>query len=217
MRQIHLVTAVIAGLAVSASAYGQLTYTFENDEEGFQNVAWSPAAPGDWSGTPTVQQTHTAGGWQMMMTKEFSWAPGGGNDNQQLEMQRLANLGTARISFDAMVDGASFPAGVQTWFQLNIVGNSAGTTGWTQTDNIFTVSGWHPADDAAFLTMHFDYPFSQLGWEPGDEWFQFWTGANSDAAVPVNFYLDNVIITPEPASGLIALAGLLLIRRRRPA
>ncbi len=53
-----------------------------------------------------------------------------------------------------MVDGASFPAGVSTWYQFNIAGNSDGTVGWTQKDNIFSVSGWHNADDPALKTMH---------------------------------------------------------------
>ena len=217
MQRISLVAMSLA-LVVSASAFGQLSYNFDNDTEGFQGVEWSPADPSSWADTPTVKQTHTAGGWQMVMTKEFSWEAGGGSANQQLEMQKLANLGNARIAFDAMVDGTSFPAGVQTWFQLNLVGNSDGSKGWTQTDNIFSASGWHPTDDATFYTMHFDLPFSQLGWDPGDQWFQFWTGANSDNAVPVNFYLDNVRITPEPVSGLAMLGGLgLLALRRRSA
>lgn len=216
MRHVHLVAAVLAALAFSASAYGALVYTFDNDEEGFQNVAWAPSDPASWADAPTVVQTHQAGGWQMMMTKEFAWGPGGGSDNQQTAMQALANLPSARISFDAMIDGSSFPAGAQTWFQLNIVGNSDGTKGWTQTDNLFTASGWHNADDPAMITMHFDFPFSQLGWEPGDQWFQFWTGTNSDNAVPVNFYLDNVMVTPEPAAiALLAMGGLVLIHRRR--
>jgi hypothetical protein len=212
--KILLTIAAAAGLCAPASA--ELTYTFNTDVEGFQNVSWQATAPVGWSGIPAVKQTHTAGAWQMLLTKEFSWGAGGGNANQQLEMQRLANQPNPRLAFDVIVDGTSFPAGAATWFQFSIVGNSDGSAGWTQLQNIFSVSGWHNADDPALLTMHFDYSFRQLGWQAGDTWFQLYTGANSDGAVPVNFYLDNVMAIPEPS--LFALAGLgaaLLIFRRK--
>jgi hypothetical protein len=207
-------------MALTAAANADLSYTFTTDVEGFQNVAWSPPGPVGWPGIPTVKQVHTAGGWQMMMTKEFSWGPGGGSANQQLEMRAMANLGdNAHLSFDAMVDGTSFPPGVGTWFQLGVVGNSDGAAGWTQINDIFTISGNHNADDPTLLSMHFDLAFSQLGWQPGDTWFQFWTGSNSDAAAPVNFFLDNLTVYAIPEPGLFALAGLgaaaLLIFRRK--
>ena len=132
-------------------------------------------------------------------------------------MRSLANPGTSRISFDLMINGTSFPAGAATWFQGGIVGHSDGAAGWTQIDNIFSVSGWHNADDPTLLTMHFDYSFAQLGWQPGDTWFQFWTGANSAGAVPVNFFLDNVVLyaVPEPAIASVMGLGLLLLALRR--
>jgi hypothetical protein len=201
------------------SAQADLLYTFNTDAEGFQNVTWQAAGPLGWAGAPSIKQNHTAGGWQMMMTKEFSWEAGGGAANQQLEMQAMASQGAnAHLAFDLMIDGTSFPAGASTWYSFNVVGNSDGSAGWTQKEDLFTVSGWHNADDPTLITMHIDQPFSFFGWQPGDTWFQLWTGANSDGAVPVNFYLDNVIAyaTPEPSTlALVALGATLLISRRR--
>lgn len=199
-------------LAVSATTHASLLYTFNTDVEGFQSVSWQAAAPAGWPGLPAVQQTHTAGGWQMLMTKEFSWEAGGGAANQQLAMQALANDPGARVVFDIMVDGSSFPAGAATWYQFYFVGNSDGAAGWTQTQ---VVDGWHNADDPTLLTWHVDKPFSALGWQPGDTWFQLWTGTNSDGAAPVNFYLDNVMLTPEPATLALLGFGALALQRRK--
>lgn len=156
----------------------------------------------------------------MLLTKEFSFGPGGGGTNQQTAMQALANLGdNAHLKFDVMVNGTSFPTGVAGWFQLNVVGNSDGTVGWTQKENLFTVSGWHNANDATLVTMHIDQPFSYFGWQPGDSWFQFYTGSNSDAAFPVNFYLDNLTAYAVPEPSMFAVAGLgaavMLVFRRK--
>lgn len=198
-------------LAVSAVTHAGLRYAFDADVEGFQNVSWQPNAPAGWSGISTVQQTHQAGGWQMGMTKEFSWTPGGGAPVQQLAMQALANDPQARIAFDIMVDGNSFPQGVATWYQFWVVGNSDGLAGWTQSQ---ILGDWHDADDPTLKTWHVDKAFSELGWQPGDTWFQLWTGTNSDGAAPVNFYLDNVMVTPEPATLLLLSLGGLILRRR---
>lgn len=206
----------LLGIVGTQSALADLYYSFDTGPEDFQNVIWS-GGPVGWAGGPAIKQTHGVGGWQMQLTKEFAWSAGGGSANQQLEMQALANLGAnARFAFDVMVDGTSFPAGAATWFQFNVVGNSDGPAGWTQNQDLFTPAGWHNADDPTLLVLHVDQPFSYFGWQPGDSWFQFWTGANSE--VPVNFYLDNVTAyaVPEPSVlGLAALGFTLGLRRRR--
>jgi hypothetical protein len=211
------VLGILAALAFATTAKADLSYTFNTDVEGFQNVSWQ-SGPAGWSGLPSVKQGHTAGGWQMQLTKEFAWGPGGGDPNQQTAMQALANFGdNAHLSFDVMADGTSFPAATAGWYQFNVVGNSDGSAGWTQKEKL--VDGWHNADQADLLTWHFDVPFSFLGWQPGDTWFQFWTGCNSEGAFPVNFFLDNVTAYAVPEPSILGLAGLgaaaLLAFRRR--
>jgi hypothetical protein len=218
MKCLSLLLGAAVAVAMSGSAYADLYYGFNTDAEGFQNVTWQ-AGPAGWATAPTVRQSHTAGGWQAFMTKEFSWEAGGGSANQQVEMQTLANMGNARIAFDLMVDGGSFPAGASTWFQFAAIGNSDGVGGWTQVDDLFApAGGWHDADVPTLITLHVDRALSDFGWNPGDTWFQLWTVANSDGAVPVNFYLDNVNAYAVPEPSVLALAGLgalLLIRRRK--
>ena len=201
MKRVILMLMIVGVVSIGHA----LEYNFDTDAEGFQNVAWQPDG--------SVQQTHTAGGWQMLLTKEFLWEAGGGSDNQQLAMQALANDPAAKIEFDIWVDGGSFPPGVADWYNFNVVGNSDGAAGWTQTDDLFTISGWHDADDPTLFSMHIEMAFSAMGWEPGDTWFQLYTGTNSGDVV--NFYLDNVLITPEPATLALLGLGALVLRRRK--
>jgi hypothetical protein len=178
-----------------------LSYHFDTGVEGFENFAWRSAAPAGWPQDPSVQQTHTAGDWQMWLTKEFLPSPGGGSENQQLTMQALANLGNARISFEVMADLNTFLPAAATWHQFWLVGNSDGNAGWAQTQ---LIDAWQDPDRPDLRTWHFDLSFSELGWEPGDIWFQFWTGANSYPEVPVNYYLDNVRVYVKTAAEQIA-------------
>ncbi len=93
MKLTKILLTIMAAVGLTAAANANLSYTFDTDVEGFQNVSWQAAAPAGWPGIPAVRQTHTAGGWQSFLTKEFSWGAGGGSANQQLEMQALANTG----------------------------------------------------------------------------------------------------------------------------
>jgi hypothetical protein len=214
--RIALALAVMSALAANA----QLNYTFNSDAQGFQNFTWSAAGPAGWAGGSALQAMPGAGGWTLggsfNFMKEFDFASGA-----QPVMQALSAGGNGRLSFDLIVDGSSFNAGVANWYNINIAGNSAGANGWTQIDKI-SGDAWHNADDNALYSTHVDYSFSQLGWsnpEDATGWFQIFFGANSAGDFPIKFYIDNVIVSAVPEPSSVALVGLgvaaWLVRRRK--
>lgn len=211
LRNVFIAMGVVA-LATCAQA--QILDNFDSGLGEWTRAAWSATGPDGWGGGASLQATNTAGGWTMGggggPMREY------GSTEENATMRALADSGAGRLSLDVILDGTSFPAGQQGWYQINMAGNSDGSAGWTQVEKI-TGDGWHNADDATLFTWHVDVAFSDVGWEAGDTWFQLWLGANSAGDFPVQFYIDNVQV-PEPTSfaltGLGA-AALLLFRRRR--
>ena len=223
MKQKTLVTVLCAFVVVTGIQAQSLSYTFDSDAEGFQNFTWSASGPAGWAGGSALQAQPGAGGWTLGGSfnyyNEFDFASGA-----QPVMQALSAGGNGRVSFDLMIDGTSFNAGEANWFQFNIAGNSAGAGGWTQVGLPLTDlgDGWHNADDNTLFSTHVDLAFADVGWQDPDDatgWFQLYFGANSDAAFPVGFYIDNVEAYAVPEPTTFALAGLgvaaLLISRRR--
>jgi hypothetical protein len=215
--QCYLALAAALCLGAAGEVRADLLYSFDSDAEGFVNWSWTPGPVG-WAGGGAIQGTSTAAGWWLPDPgKEFSWTPGGGGAVQQLEMQALANTGNARLAFDVIIDGTSFPAGVGVWYNVNLVTHSDGAAGWTQHEDIIG-SSWHNPDDNTLLTFHVDQSFSWAGWDPGDTWFKFNPGKNDNPG-PFNYYIDNVrmYVVPEPSAATLAGLGLLgaaLFRRR---
>lgn len=212
LAKIFLTILAVAGFTAVANA--DLSYTFNTDVEGFTGVQWWADYPTLWADKPSIQTTFTGTGWQQQQIKEFSYGPGGGSAEQQGEMQRLANTGFARISFDVMADEFTDPTPSNPWDQTYIIGNSDGAKGWSQ--NTVATPGWQPGMNG-FWSGHFDLSFDQMGWQPGDTWFQMvWVMNGGD---PINYYFDNFKLYEVPEPGMFALAGLgaaaLLIFRRK--
>ncbi|MBC8097137.1 MAG: PEP-CTERM sorting domain-containing protein [Akkermansiaceae bacterium] len=209
----YLLTAVsTATLALSLSASGAVTYTFDTDLSGFTGTGiWTPGPSGSASGG-AIQTTFPAAGWTgLNLTKNFDWASG-----DQPAIQTMVASGGGRVSFDILVDGSSFTPGVSDWYQAQLAANSE--NGWQQMQ-LNLVSGWHDQADTALYSTHIELTFAQLGWTTGATWFQLNFGANSGSS-PVHYYVDNLTVEVVPEPSTFALAGLgsialCFFRRRR--
>jgi hypothetical protein len=213
MKFSYSVLVMVAALAMAMPAQAALNYTFDSGAQGFTSCTWSPTGPAGWSGGASIRALG-AGGWAMGSPyHEFDWQSG-----DQTQMQQLANTGAGQVAFDLIVDGTSFPAATGVWFQLNIAANSDNTGGgWTQKENLLPATNWHNADDATLVTKHVEFSFADLGWAPGDTWFQLYFGSNTNPGY-CKFYVDNITLTPEPATmSLLVLGGLAILRRRHRA
>jgi hypothetical protein len=220
MKSGRLLVTLAAVFGFCAGAKADMFYPFDTSinanpasPDFTQNVAWSPHVGG------AAQSTMTTGGWTLGSgpRKEFSWVADGGVGNQQTTMQGYANAGNYRVAFDLMVDGASFPVAGSDWYQFQVAGNSDGSQGWAQISIASAQGLWHNDGDQALYSWHADYSFADMGWQPGDTWFQMFFGVQS-GAIPVQYYIDNINVYAVPEPSMIGLAGLgaaLLIFRRR--
>jgi hypothetical protein len=179
----NLVSALgILCLAAGTAARADLTYPFDTsasggDGGGFYGGSYL------WSATyQAVQHSGTAGGGNRGSGTgpkfEFGWP-------SQSTMQGIANAGNGRVSFDLFVNASSFVGtwADWDWYQLHFAANSGGVNGWTQ-DPVYgpnpVGTNYHPTSPDG--SWHFDLSFAQMGWDPGDQWFQIFFGSNCDGA-----------------------------------
>ena len=223
----YYLLASVAVLAVSTCGGADLLYTFDTGSSGADGGGFN-AGTYAWSSTyQAVQQTLTSSGWTMGSGGgpgfEFSWP-------SQTTMQAIANAGDGRVSFDMFVNQSSFTVGTWAdwdWYQFHFAANSDGSIGWQQDDsNILGHNAFDGNYDAGISphggnnqSVHFDLGFAQMGWQPGDSYFQLAFGSNSGGNDAVQFYVDNIHVYEVPEPSMFALAGLgamgLLISRRR--
>jgi hypothetical protein len=211
---------IVAVVGLTAAANADLLYTFDTDVSPVNGAGFDSGTFAWNSANQAAQHTGAAGGW----TLGGSGPRFGFNWPSQTTVGAIASSGLGHVSFDLILSQtASFTLGGWVdwdWYQLHFAGNSDGAQGWTQ-DPVYgpnpVGTNYHPTDTDH--TYHFDLAFADLGWQPGDTWFQLFFGSNSDGAKPVQFLVDNLRVYQIPEPGTFALAGLgaaaLLIFRRK--
>ncbi len=213
--------AMALGFGISANA-ASLFYTFDTGATPGDGSAWNASTSFAWNSTyQAIQQVANAGqgGWTLGTGTYINGPEFDLNWPAQTTVQAIDDNMDGHLSFDLFVNSASFPTignANSLFLQFNIAANSGGSMGWTQLAlNDGTVG--------TSQTWHYDFTFAQLGWGEGsanDQWYQLYFGSNSDAANPVNFFIDNIKIydVPEPATLALAgmgIAGLFIFRRRK--
>lgn len=190
-KTINLLATAFAALAITASTHAAgFTNTFDAgplDPTYLQDCAWS-AGPIGWAGAGAMRNTATNGGFLLGATGiKITF-----NETEKTAIREAIATGQGQISFDLLFDGTSFNANAQ-WYQAQIAGNSA-TGGWKQQEKL--VDWWQNAGQSDLRVQHVVTNLSDIGWtDATGVWYELYMGANSDAANPINFWVDNLAVS----------------------
>ncbi len=181
---------------------------------------WGPS----WEGTPTFGYSNTTG----VTLHEWSLQVG----PSQASGFKWSMLRDGVIDFDAWptlhldvtwVASEWVDDGNQTiWVNLELVAVNS-QAGWFQVQADDPVNpdwpgSWDPYNWGAVHTRHLSWCIWDLEMAKVTDWMQVLLATNygGDIVTAGNYYIDNIRLTPEPATiALLGLGGLAMLRRRR--
>jgi hypothetical protein len=198
---------------------------------------WENGSTDGWENVTPVDHNQVDPPWPTLGTGSGQINPPPGWSNAvKLDLKGLGYTAEFSAAIDIHMDVKMVASEWADWFAAGgwvnavdaIIMNSE-NGGWVQYD---TPSWWpntgpkpapppyyHDWDGTADEVFHYDWEFDALGVDPGG-WCEIFIATNYDGApeeTPYgSFYIDNVVLTPEPTTiALLGLGGLSLLRRKR--
>jgi PEP-CTERM motif-containing protein len=184
-------------LGVAALSHAGTIFTWDNDAEGWSGFDGFSDSVGVTDGTHSGYKTELPGGWSATFQSGYS-----GSYVADLAANNLLSVDMT-MSGDYVQDWHQ----LQIWFLIQGDGFNTGDVGYIMVP-----------DGGVTTTITYDY--SAMTVNPASGWAQIRIGTNfAGGAAPADvgtLYLDNLRLTPEPATlALLGLGSLLAIRRRR--
>lgn len=194
MKKTLVLLAVLALMATSAGAT-----VIESFEDG---------NPSPWTGFAGVSTTvGVTDGTYSAYGDPLSWWNPTFMTNYSNEWAPLLDAGDTLTVDVTLVDAIPEGKWFQVWFQfLTDTGGSSGDVGYTAV-----------AGGGATTTVSFNYGALPVDFANPGNWTQLRIGTNPGGGFDATaVYIDNIRVTPEPATlALLGMGGLALIRRRR--